>query len=170
MSFWNWLKSWFAPKAEQNPDPASPPIENVSPVPVQTSAAPWLDEAAKFEGMSEDKNDKELSAGWIYCGHGDWHTVRGADHAWCAMFVGWMLRRAGYKGTNSAAAISYKHYGTPCEDKDGAILVVEHANGRHHVTFRRRRKFFGGNQRNMVCAVDPAPGDKIIACRWPVKG
>jgi uncharacterized protein (TIGR02594 family) len=120
-------------------------------------------------GWSERTHDRELSKGWQYAGHSTWKTIVGIERAWCAMFVNFALHETGYKGNGRADAKSFKTYGTPCEDKYGAILVIQHANGRHHVTFRGRKGLCGGNQDNMVSDVPMKKGDHIVACRWPCK-
>jgi hypothetical protein len=85
------------------------------------------------------------------------------------MLVNFALHETGFKGNGRADAKSFRTYGTPCEDKYGAILVIQHPNGRHHVTFRGRKGVCGGNQNNKISDVPLAAGDKIIAVRWPVR-
>jgi uncharacterized protein (TIGR02594 family) len=53
----------------------------------------------------------------------------GWAHNWCAQFLNAVvLPQAGYRGSGSAAAISFAHYGRPSEARPGAIAVL-----RHHV-------------------------------------
>jgi uncharacterized protein (TIGR02594 family) len=86
---------------------------------------------------------------------------------WCAAFVGWCLKQIGEKGTNSAAAASYDHWGKKLDKPiQGCIVCIEHLdehgkkNGRRHVTTFDRFDsepgyvwLLGGNQGNKVCSV-----------------
>lgn len=78
---------------------------------------------------------------------------------WCSAFVNWVMKQAGYKGTNSAAAKSWLNWGVEVtEDEDipyGAIAVFTRQGG-GHVGFITDAnddsiKILGGNQSDMVC-------------------
>ncbi|WP_419897448.1 NlpC/P60 family protein [Roseomonas sp. USHLN139] len=103
--------------------------------------------------------------------------------AWCASFVNWVMRQAGYSGTNSAAAKSWKGYGSACGPRYGAITVLRRRRSGHdaatgsssgyHVGFMTQQSagritLLGGNQGNMVklSNFNLASYD-IEAQRWP---
>lgn len=86
-------------------------------------------------------------------------TTYGKTHdetPWCAAFVNWCLRECGFDRTKSAAAVSFLKWGvTLAKPVRGCIMVLEHANGGHHVTFFHDEdaEFYyglGGNQGNEV--------------------
>lgn len=93
---------------------------------------------------------------------------------WCAACVCTALEENGFKSTHNAAAISYKDYGTPCDLIPGCIVVMQHPNGGHHVTFLdhivdgKTFAALGGNQSDMI-KVSVYNRSEIIATRWPVK-
>ena len=80
--------------------------------------------------------------------------------AWCAAFVGAMLKRAGSKGTGSLLARSYLKWGRSVEIEDARIgdLVIfqrGNSNWQGHVAFYVRRvgpniEVVGGNQSDSV--------------------
>lgn len=93
--------------------------------------------------------------------------------AGCAATLCAALEESGYASPHSAAAISFAHYGTPCELTPGAILVYKWSSGEHHVTTcdeiidEHLVKCLGGNQSHMV--KDSVYERKyIVAIRWPV--
>lgn len=78
------------------------------------------------------------------------------ETAWCAGFANWCVERAGYAGTDSAAAISWGHWGkdagTPAP---GDLVVFNHGDGHGHVGFfvsfsGTSVGVLGGNQSNAV--------------------
>lgn len=82
-----------------------------------------------------------------------------ADHdetAWCAAFIGWVLKQVGLKGSGSAAAVSYLKWGVELKvPVKGCIMVLQHPSGGHHVTIFDREENgrvygLGGNQSNQV--------------------
>jgi hypothetical protein len=156
---------------------------NASPSPgLADSATPWMDWMARHEGMNEAHDDKALSVFWKYTNCPDYKTVVGVDHAWCAMTVNAALIESGYLATYDAAAASFATYGTACEPKFGAIIVVRHVSGAHHVAFfhswldefDRLAVLFGGNQSNALqksafnLSGNSRGHDEIMACRWPI--
>lgn len=77
---------------------------------------------------------------------------------WCSAFANWVMQKAGFQGTKSAAAVSWKNWsegvnhGKPCY---GALAVYRRGNNGHHVGFVVGRKngriaLLGGNQSNSV--------------------
>lgn len=75
---------------------------------------------------------------------------------WCAAFVGWVINQAGLKGSGRADAVSYLRWGKKLSQPvKGCVMVLEHPNGGHHVTFYSYEKDgyyygLGGNQANAV--------------------
>jgi uncharacterized protein (TIGR02594 family) len=54
----------------------------------------------------------------------------GWSHQWCAAFANLVLERTGYRGSGSAAARSFAHYGSPAPGPvPGAIIVFPHHVG-----------------------------------------
>ncbi len=148
--------------------PAQPPVENHSPV-ASKSETPWMDWLNARKGWSESTHDRELSVGWRYTSVPSYKTIVGADHAWCKMTVNFAMHETGYKYNQSAAAVKGLLMGTPCEKKYGAIKIIEHSNGRHHITFVDHEGDLGGNQRNKICVNPIDPTDKVLGYRWPEK-
>jgi uncharacterized protein (TIGR02594 family) len=77
--------------------------------------------------------------------------------AWCSAFVNWVVKQGGIRGTNSAAALSWRRWGEDAHGPGlGAIAVIDHRNGSGHVGFvagvttRGRVILLGGNQRDAV--------------------
>ena len=81
---------------------------------------------------------------------------------WCAAFMNWCIEKAGYAGTNSAWALSWKNWGQEASKRRGRIAVFEryvvddgttHTYG--HVGFYLgmidgKISLLGGNQSNSV--------------------
>lgn len=145
--------------------------------------APWVKWFDDRIGWTEFTHDKELSKGWKYTNVPSYKTVIGSNYAWCAMALCTALEENGYKGTKNAAAKSFVSLGLPCELVDGAIVVIKHTSGRHHVTlfngwFNKEKKLMlgkGANQSNAVNVTkfnvsgNKNGCDEIIAIRWPVR-
>lgn len=149
---------------------------NLTPVetpPVVTSDIPWYDIAEKELGVTERGNGKRVT---------EYHasTTMGSappSTAWCASFVTWALKKAGYKNTNGAWARSYLDIGTKLtQPKKGCIIVFERngKGGDSHVAFWTGKEtatsytMLGGNQDNMVKIKNYAKKD-VLGFRWPTK-
>lgn len=86
--------------------------------------------------------------------------VTNDETAWCAAFVGAMLKRAGGRGTGKLNARSYLEWGTPVDRKDakpGDVVIFKRGNSswQGHVAFFVRDKgalieVLGGNQSDAV--------------------
>jgi uncharacterized protein (TIGR02594 family) len=97
------------------------------------------------------------------------------DVAWCAAFVGWCLKKVGYKGTNSLYARSYMKLArikSPCY---GAVVVFKRGTEpwMGHVGFVTKWNplwitCLGGNQNNMV-SEQRYPRWKVLGFYWPEK-
>lgn len=170
-------KTFEALKAEPLPKVVTPSYKDV----------PWMTWMEQRIGMNESDNDKELAECWKYTTYTPGQkaqTVRGRDFAWCAAIVCQALEVNGYKSTKSAAASSYRAYGTPCEFKYGAIISMRHATGSNHVTFfagwadeaKKIAKCLGGNQSNSIkvshynLSGNKNDHDEVMGGpRWPIK-
>ena len=178
--FWQWLKQLFSRPAIVQPIPAVSPTKPPAPVvvlPVSADPIPWHTKLLSVLGMYE-----LLPSGQVnplvteMFTHTTYPTK--LNEAWCAAAECWALELTGYKSTHDASAISFKDYGTPSEYKKGAIVVIEHPSGGHHVTQfvdwaddkKKLARCLGGNQSDHVkYSIFDFNVDKPIACRWPVK-
>lgn len=73
---------------------------------------------------------------------------------WCSSFVNWVMHKAGYAITKSAAAKSWAKWGKEVPMQLGAIIVLKRTGG-HHVGFytgetKNGIYLLGGNQSNAV--------------------
>jgi hypothetical protein len=147
------------------------------------SETPWMDWMKERKGWHERTHNKRLSKYWKYTSLPHYDSVIGRRFAWCKMTVNAALAETGYEYNKSAAAKRGADMGTPCDLKYGAIVVIRHDNGGHHITFfagwadekKRLMYGFGGNQANALkISVYDVSGnkrghDEIVAIRWPVK-
>lgn len=101
--------------------PSSTPI-----VKILTPAAPWMEIAIAELGVVTDtlpgKHNKRII---------EYHkttTLKATDDetAWCSSFVNWVLKQAGYTGTNSAAAKSWVTWGVAVDTPTtGNVIVIK---------------------------------------------
>jgi uncharacterized protein (TIGR02594 family) len=89
---------------------------------------------------------------------------------WCSSFVNWVMKRAGYTPTRSAAARSWATWGVECKPTAGCIVVLTR-NGGGHVGFYVRETaryvfLLGGNQSNAV-NIAAYPKTRVIGYRMP---
>jgi uncharacterized protein (TIGR02594 family) len=89
---------------------------------------------------------------------------------WCSSFVNWVMKRAGYTPTRSAAARSWATYGKETPPVQGCIVVLTR-NGGGHVGFYVKSSanyvwVLGGNQSNAV-NISAYPKSRVIAYRVP---
>ena len=106
--------------------------------------------------------------------------IRGDDGLvpWCAIFVNAMLREVGLKGSGSAMARSFSHWGNDCPiGTPGAVTVISSPSrgpSAGHTFFATGRvtathiEGVGGNQSD---AVTNAwwPRARIVSSRWPAE-
>lgn len=95
---------------------------------------------------------------------------------WCSSFVNWVMMKAGYERTYSAAARSWLSYGDSLKKfKPYCIVVLK--RGKHpwqgHVAFAveiagGKVLCLGGNQSNQVCYQWYSVSD-VLGYRWPNK-
>lgn len=91
---------------------------------------------------------------------------------WCSSFVNWVMDRAGYPITKSAAAKSWMNWGREVPLQVGAIAILKRKGG-HHVGFIVEEtpqgiKLLGGNQSDAV-NIKIFPKTLLISTRFPEK-
>jgi len=91
---------------------------------------------------------------------------------WCSSFVNWVMKQAKYPTTKSAAAKSWRDYGTECSLHVGCLVVFKRKGG-HHVGFcvgetPTMVRVLGGNQSNQVNVANYRKAD-LLNCRLPFK-
>lgn len=106
----------------------------------------------------------------------EYRAVVGAPHGtdWCAAFMAWVMREAGYSGPWTAAARSFLHFGEPLESlRPGCVAVFwrgSKSDWRGHVTLALRDgdmiSCLGGNQHGSV-RISKYPRARLLAYRWP---
>jgi uncharacterized protein (TIGR02594 family) len=163
--------------------------QRISSPPSQPSAAPtavasWMATAVAELGVHEESLPGQHNRRII-----EYHsttTLRATDDEtpWCSSFVNWVMKTAGYRGTNSAAAKSWLDWGikltTP---QNGAIVVIkrkksgtDHATGSSsgfHVGFwvsetSTHIRLLGGNQSDQVKYSNfSLSGYEVKGYRWP---
>lgn len=153
--------------------------------------APWLDEAKKHQGKSENdpQFNKFMSSKWSLVGL-NLGTISKNWAAWCGLFVAVSLAGVGYQyQKNGAGARNWDKFGQAIEWKKdgvprGAIVRINHkadcsSASNNHVTIangsctaadilKKGASFngFGGNQGN-TAKVSAFPASHICAVRWP---
>ncbi|MBK9264360.1 MAG: TIGR02594 family protein [Polyangiaceae bacterium] len=107
--------------------------------------------------------------------------ARSDEVAWCSSFVNWCMKQCGIRGTDSAAAASWKKWGSSSTSRYGAIAVVYNAGMANssltatgnHVAFlveetKTHWVLLGGNQSNSVKVSQYSKAKwKLLAMRWP---
>lgn len=180
------LKGWTARAARlrtlHDNGPSPKPQEEQAKV--ESSATPWRDWFKARLGWTEFDHDHELSKGWKYTHHCKHYTsVIGADHAWCGMSLATALTENGYKiPVNCESAAGWIGYGTKIVGAfpKGAVVVIQHHTGGHHVTTANRDhkngeailEALGGNQNSSIKVsnfIRSPEHDKIVWVGWPVK-
>lgn len=138
----------------------------------------WLEQARLHLGVKEHKGTRHNPAVLEFfraVGHPEIDTD---ETAWCAAFVGAMLKTAGYPTTPvpvNLAARSYQQYGKPLsEPRIGCIAVFKRGNSSWmgHVGFvvgwdDDSIELLGGNQNNSV-NIAKFSRMQLLALRWPV--
>lgn len=126
---------------------------------------PWLKEAAKNLGVAEGPGAADNPTVLKYYADAGFPGIKHDEVAWCAAFVGAMLKRAGYKPSGSLGARSYETYGVNLhKPMFGCIGVKKRPGGGWlgHVGFvvaydGSRVWMLGGNQ-----------GDAVSVAGFPV--
>lgn len=143
-------------------------------------SAPWMNIARKEMGQKEIAGHKDNPRILSY--HAT-TTLKATDDEtpWCSSFVNWCLNEVGIKGTNSAAAGSWLHWGTPSGPVPGAIVVIcsskrtdrSFSTSGAHVGFLIEEtatdfRLLGGNQGNSVKeSLFPKATWTLLGSRFP---
>jgi len=135
--------------------------------------SPWFDQALKYLGQAEDPAHHHNQF-ILDCFSYTSYKAASDSVAWCSAFVNRVLAESAFKGTGSAAAVSFADpgYGEACELKQGAILVFQWSNGHHHVGLCHHVvnddyvAVLGGNQHDRV-QISVFPRKCLIAIKWP---
>lgn len=151
---------------------------------------PWRQWFLDRLGWTEVLRDEELSKGWVltkYCKK--FKTVIGAKYSWCGMSLATALDSCGYQYPEACErAEEWKTCGLPIAWKTvgipkGAIVVIKHPLGGHHVTTSDedhtpgeiRIACLGGNQGNAIKrSIYNVSGkehghDEVVAVRMPIQ-
>ena len=134
--------------------PEEPQAQPVRPEILTAGEFTWLSVARKEIGQRELAGAAHNPRIIEY--HGT-TSLRGSmdEIPWCSSFVNWCIRQAGYKGTNSAAARSWREWGQRVRQPVRGCIAVLTRNGGGHVGFYMGMKdgrilVLGGNQSNAV--------------------
>lgn len=134
----------------------------------------WIEIARQYIGTTEapgianNKDVVEMHRSVSGVGHPD-------SVPWCASFVGFILKKAGIKGSGSLMARSYSKWGDKVDGDPpvGAIVVLSSSRGpaSGHVGFcvgcdGNFVRLLGGNQGDAV-SIARFSRNKIVAVRWP---
>jgi uncharacterized protein (TIGR02594 family) len=134
----------------------------------------WLDHALSQVGVKEKPGPNDNPTVVSYYAEvgfpGQHDSV-----AWCAAFVGAMLKRGGRSCPKTLRARDYERYGVPCEPKQGCVVVMWRGSpeaGTGHVGFyvggtADYVELISGNTGDMVQR-SFFPRDRVTAYRWPV--
>jgi uncharacterized protein (TIGR02594 family) len=119
------------------------------------ATVPWLTWAKSKIGVHEipgPGDNPEIDSWFKFTtlDKADWHDAT----PWCSVFVNAAFGLTGFKGTGSAAAISWAKWGHEVEYDEalpGDVVVFEWDSGGHHVALLEtkddnRVKVLGGNQ------------------------
>lgn len=141
------------------------------------NAASWMAIARREIGQHEIAGARDNARIVQY--H-DTTTLHAKDDEtpWCSSFVNWTLEKAGFKGTDSAAAVSWAHWGNQVDGlasaREGDVVVIRNrSTGQEHVGFLVRSgggqfTLLGGNQSNQVKeSTFNAASFEIVAVRRP---
>lgn len=143
------------------------------------SAIPWLETARADLGLKEvpgEGSNPRILAMFAAVGHPE---VTEDATAWCAAYVGSILKASGLPipPTNvNLLARSYCTYGVKCDPRPGAIAIWRrgkstwqgHVNVVERVTEDGKVICIGGNQSNAVTRTKPLDPADALDFRWPV--
>lgn len=136
------------------------------------SNIPWMDWMQSHLGAPEQTGAPATAFDAEIFSHTDFGSLNGIMEPGCAATACAALEETGFTSPHSAAAISFKDYGTPCDLQFGAIVVFEWDSGEHHVSFCESFDdmfvtCLGGNQDHMVTE-STFYKKYIISVRWPI--
>ncbi len=143
-----------------------------------TSGTGWLSIAQEELGIHEDSLPDQHNRRIIEYHHTTSLKATTDETPWCSAFVNWVVLKAGYGGTRSAAAKSWLDWGHHLtEPRTGAIAVIKRisasADAGFHVGFAVSSsttvlRLLGGNQSDQVkYSSFPLKSYEVKGCRWP---
>jgi uncharacterized protein (TIGR02594 family) len=126
----------------------------------------WFQIATKEIGVIEYSASGEDNKRIVEYHHTTTLDAENDEVPWCSSFVNWCIEKAGIKGTDSAAAISWSSWGQKDNNPSvGTVVVIRHKNKNNmsstgsssgnHVAFFVSEdddyiELLGGNQSNQV--------------------
>ena len=166
-------KGELPPPVAKLPAPAKQ-IDKQAPAP--DGSPRWYEAARREIGVVERpgrrNNTPRILEYFKLCGHDE---VADDETAWCAAFVGAMLKLSGYAGTGALNARSYLSWGVPLEEpRLGCVVVLKRGDStwQGHVALyvgpgsrAGYIRLLGGNQSNRV-SVAEFPASKVLGYRW----
>ena len=139
-----------------------------------TTEPAWLVEARKFLGTKEIAGPRDNPVIVDFFKDVGQAWVQDDETAWCAAFVGAMLKKAGIAGTGKLNARSYLDWGKHLDEPvPGCVVVFKRGNSswQGHVAFFLRDlgdhiEVLGGNQSNSVSVARYSKAS-LLGYRWP---
>ncbi|MFL6804686.1 MAG: TIGR02594 family protein [Xanthobacteraceae bacterium] len=126
----------------------------------------WMEIAEAELGVSENALPGQQTARILEFHQATSLKATTDETPWCSSFVNWVMKQAGYQGTNNALAKSWIDWGTPLSTPSfGAVAVIKKKNASadaatgsstgFHVAFyvsstSSSIRLLGGNQGDMV--------------------
>ena len=89
------------------------------------------------------------------------HQLGVRPDLWCADAINAFLRRIDIRGTGSALAASFVHWGRPAKPGPGVIAVKSRRGGNHVVVIKQVK-------RNSVVTISPNSGGKVRTMTYPI--
>lgn len=115
----------------------------------------WMEIAKGELGVHETPGSKATARIVEYAATTTLHATSD-EVPWCSSFVNWVLKQGSIPGTNSARALSWLGWGTPCSGPAlGSVAVISYGGGKGHVGFVAGKSgknivLLGGNQSDSV--------------------
>jgi uncharacterized protein (TIGR02594 family) len=178
-------KTWAA--LGQSPS-ASAPKQVALAAPAARSAGredvPWMDIASEEVGETEEKGAGRNNSRIVEYHSATSLRAKDDETPWCSSFVNWVMKEAGYTGTNNALAKSWLDWGETLDSpRYGAITVIKRKGAQsdaatgsstgYHVAFyvgstSSHIELLGGNQGDSVKSSRFALGSyEVCGYRWP---
>ncbi|QRN96372.1 TIGR02594 family protein [Archangium violaceum] len=178
-------KTWAA---LGQPSLASAPKQAALAAPAARSAggadAPWMDIAFGEEGQREEDGAARNNSRIVEYHGATSLRAKDDETPWCSSFVNWVMKEAGYTGTNNALAKSWLDWGETLDSpRYGAITVIKRKGAQrdaatgsstgYHVAFyvdstSTHIELLGGNQGDSVKRSKFSLGSyEVCGYRWP---
>lgn len=169
-------RTWALLGVKGTPPAAAPPPASPN--------APWMQIALAELGIHEDSLPGRHNQRIVEYHQATSLKATTDETPWCSSFVNWVMKKAGYQGTNNALAKSWLDWGTAItQPREGAITVIKKkgassdaATGSStgfHVAFcinvtPAHIRLLGGNQGDQVKYSNfYLSGYDIKGYRWP---